>query len=442
MDGIKNMGTKTKILFRKFKKLIPKGIGKPLPLFVKSAKGAIITDVDGRQFIDFASGVSAVNLGHTNTKVVRAIQKQAEKFLHTAFMIAPYELYLDLAEQLANLTPGNFAKKVFFANSGAEAVENAVKIARRYTGRPAIVSYTHGFHGRTLLALSLTSKVKPYKFGFGPFSPEIYHLPFPYFYRRPSRCQTENEYIDALLRSIEEDFFKGVVDPEHIAAIIIEPVAGEGGFIVAPAAYLKGLAKICKKYGILLIVDEVQTGFGRTGKWFAIEHSEVQPDILICAKSIASGMPLSAVVGKKEIMDAVQEGGLGGTFGGNPVCLAGAVATLKEMKRLHLPKKAVEIGGKIEKVFKQLEQESPIVGEARGLGAMWALEIVKNKKTREPDAKLTKKIAQEIFNRGVIILSAGILGNDLRMLMPLTIKENELERGLDIINKVICTYSL
>lgn len=413
--------------------LVPRGIGKPLPLFVKSAKGAVITDIEGRRFIDFTSGISAVNLGHANKKVVRAIQAQAEKFLHTFFSNAPYKLYLQVAEALTKLTPGKHPKKVFFANSGAEAVENAVKIARRATGRPAIVSFTHGFHGRTLLTLSLTSKVNPYKFGFGPFAPEIYHLEYPYFYRRPAHCQTENEYVDYLLRQIKEEFFKGVVDPQHIAAIIIEPVAGEGGFIVAPPRYLQGLAKICKKYGILFIADEVQTGFGRTGKWFACDWSGVVPDLLICAKSIASGMPLSAVVGRKEIMDSVQPGGLGGTFGGNPVCLAAALATIKEMKRLNVPALARKIGEKIEKTFFDMQQASPVVGEARGLGAMWALEMVKNKKTKEPDAKLTKRLIRKMFDSGLLVLSAGILGNDIRLLPPLTISENDLKYGLTII---------
>lgn len=433
------MTKKTKKLFKKFKKLVPKGIGEPLPLFVKSAKGAVITDVDGRRFIDFTSGISTVNLGHANKKVVQAIGSQAKKFLHTFFSNAPYELYLQVAEELTKLTPGKHPKKVFFANSGAEAVENAIKIARRYTGRPAIVSFTHGFHGRTLLTLSLTSKVKPYKFGFGPFVPEIYHLPYPYSYRRPSHCQTEDDYINTLLRSVEEEFFTGVVDPEHIAAVIIEPIAGEGGFIVAPPRYLQGLAKICKKYGILFIADEVQTGFGRTGKWFACEHSGITPDIMVLAKSLASGMPLSAVIGKREIMDSVQPGGLGGTFGGNPVCLAAAKTTLEEMQRLDLPKRAREIGKIIGKIFFDMQQASPAVGEARGLGAMWALEIVKNKRTREPDAKLAKKLIRRIFDSGILILGAGILGNDLRALPPLTITDRELDQALMTIKKCILT---
>jgi 4-aminobutyrate aminotransferase/(S)-3-amino-2-methylpropionate transaminase len=424
---------KTKKLFQKLRRLVPRGIGKPLPFFVKSAKGAIITDIEGREFIDFTSGISAVNLGHANKKVVQAIRAQAKKFLHTFFPNAPYELYLQVAEKLIKLTPGKFPKKVFFANSGAEAVENAIKIARRATGRPAIVSFTHGFHGRTLLTLSLTSKVKPYKFGFGPFAPEIYHLEYPYSYRRPAHCQTEDEYVDYLLRQIEEEFFTGVVDPEHIAAIIIEPVAGEGGFIVAPRRYLQGLAKICKKYKILFIADEVQTGFGRTGKWFACEHSGIAPDLLVCAKSIASGMPLSAVIGRREIMDSVQPGGLGGTFGGNPVCLAAALATIEELKRLNLPALAREIGERIEKVFRLLGRECPRVGETRGLGAMWALEMVKNKKTKEPDAKLTKQLIRKMFDSNVLVLSAGILGNDLRILPPLTISSKDLDKGLSLL---------
>lgn len=431
------MKMKTKMLIKKFKKLVPRGLGEPFPFFVKKAEGAIITDVEGRRFIDFISGVSAVNLGHTNKKVVQAIKQQAGKFLHTYFSKAPYALYLQVAEALSKLTPGKFSKKVFFANSGAEAVENAIKIARYATGREAVVSFTGGFHGRTLLALSLTSKVKPYKFGFGPFAPEIYRLEYPYLYRRPAHCQTENDYVDYLLHQIEEEFFAGVVDPEHVAAFIIEPVLGEGGFVVAPPRYLQGIKKICKKYGILLIVDEIQTGFGRTGKWFACEHSGIEPDLLVCAKSIASGMPLSAVVGRREIMDSVQPGGLGGTFGGNPVCLAAAAATLQEMKRLDLPKRARKIGEKIRKVFKKLEKTSSIVGEARGLGAMWALEVVKNKKTRAPDLKRTAKIVKEIVKSGLLALSAGILGNDLRILPPLTIQEKELHKGLKIIEKII-----
>lgn len=436
---IKRMQTKTKKLLKKTKKFVAHGIGEPLPFFVKHAKGAMVTDVEGRRFIDFTSGVSVTNLGHSNKKVVQAIGKQAKKFLHTFFPNAPYELYLQVAEELAKLTPGKFPKKVFFASSGAEAVENAIKIARRSTGRPAIVSFTHGFHGRTLLTLSLTSKVKPYKFGFGPFAPEIYHLEYPYSYRRPAHCQTEDEYVDYLLRQIEEEFFTGVVDPEHIAAVIIEPIAGEGGFIVAPPLYVQGLAKICKKYGILFIVDEIQTGFGRTGKWFGIEHSGVIPDLLVCAKSIASGMPLSAVIGKRGIMDSVQPGGLGGTFGGNPVCLAAALATIKEMKRLNLPALARKIGTEIEKVFKNIERLSPLVGEARGVGAMWALELVKDKQSREPNAKLTKKIIRRIFDSGVLILGAGILGNDLRALPPLTIDEDKLNQALMAIKKCILT---
>lgn len=452
---------KTKILFQKLKKLIPRGIGEPLPLFVKSASGTQITDVRGKQFIDFTSGISATNLGHANKKVIQAIKAQAEKFLHTCFLVAPYENYLQLAEELHKLTPGKFAKKTFLANSGAEAVENAIKIARAYTSRPAIVSFTHGFHGRTLLALSLTSKVKPYKFGFGPFAPEIYHLEYPYAYRRPAHCQTKDEYIDYLLKQIEEEFFIGTVDPQHIAAVIIEPIAGEGGFIVAPDRYMRGLAKICKKYGIVLIVDEVQTGFGRTGKWFASEWSGITPDIIVLAKSLASGMPLSAVVGRREIMDSVQPGGLGGTFGGNPVCIAAALATIKEMKRLNLPERGLEVGKIIEHEFKKLERESPIVGEARGRGAMWALEIVKkstgNKCVADatdrahswtntccaenapasPDPARTKNLIKRLAAKGVLVLSAGLLGNDLRILPPLTINEKELREGLSAIKKEI-----
>lgn len=434
------MNGNSRKLFQKYRRLIPKGVSHAVPFFVSRAKGATVIDVDGNRYIDFTSGISAVNLGHTPLPVTRAIQKQAEKFLHTCFLVAPYENYLKLVEELHKLTPGKFAKKTFLANSGAEAVENAVKIARRFTGRHAIVAFTHGFHGRTLLTLSLTSKVKPYKFGFGPFAPEIYHLEYPYSYRRPAHCQTEDEYVDYLLMQVEEEFFHGIVDPEHIAAFIIEPITGEGGFIVAPDRYLQGLAKICKKYGIVLVVDEVQTGFGRTGKWFACEWSGITPDIIVLGKSIASGMPLSAVVGRKEIMDSVQEGGLGGTFGGNPVCVEAALTTIKEMKRLNLPQKALAIGKEIEKVFKMLEQASPVVGEARGRGAMWALEIVKGKTTK-PNPKTAKKLIHKMIDSGLIVLTSGVLENDIRVLPPLTINQGELKKGLRIIKNCVLFHS-
>ncbi len=433
--------TLSKRLITKQKRLVPKGIGESMPFYIRRGRGWLLEDVDGNAMIDFASGVSAVNLGHCNPKVVQAIQKQAGILLHTWFPAGPYELYLDVAQELVNLTPGNFQKKVFFSNSGAEAVENGIKIARRYTGRPAIVSYTYGFHGRTLLALSLTSKVKPYKFGFGPFAPEIYRLEYPYSYRRPTHCQTEDEYVDYLLRNIEEEFFKGAIDPEHVAAIIIEPVAGEGGFIVCPSRYLQGISRICKKYGIVLIADEIQTGFGRTGKWFACEHSQVEPDMILVAKSIASGMPLSAVIGRSKIMDSVQPGGLGGTFGGNPVSLAASKATLSEMKRLNLPKKAVTIGNIIMEQLNKLACLSPIVGDVRGLGAMCVIEIVKSKSTKKPDPEKTRLIVKEIIDCGVLILSAGMLGNDIRILCPLTISERDLRKGLKIVAECVMKYS-
>lgn len=434
-------GPKSKRLLQKKQLHIPRGIMSTIPIYARSAKGAGITDVDGNTFIDFSGGIGATNVGHSNTSIIRTIQKQASKFVHTSFPIVGYEGYVAVCEKLNHITPGTFKKKTVLFNTGAEAVENAIKIARKYTSRQAVVSFEHGFHGRTLLTMSLTSKVKPYKFGFGPFAPEVYKLEYPYLYRKPDTCISEKAYVDYLLKTIEEEFFAGVVAPENIACMVMELVTGEGGFIIAPKRYVKGLAHLCKKYKILFIIDEVQTGFGRTGKIFACEHYGLAPDMIITGKSLSNGMPLSAVTGKAEIMDCVQKGGLGGTFIGNPLSCAAAKETLKYLVAHQLHHRAEHIGSVVMKRFKALQRRSPIVGDARGLGAMCALEIVKNKSTKEPDTLTTLKITEECYKRGLIILSAGILGNDIRTLMPLIITDAQLHEGLTVLENAVMRYS-
>ena len=434
-------GPKSKALLRQKEKEVSNGVDTAVPVFASKATGATVTDVDGNTFIDFSGGIGATNSGHGNKKIISAVQRQAAKFLHTCFSVVPYQHYVELCGKLNRITPGRFPKKTALFNSGAEAVENAIKIARKNTARPAIVSFEHGFHGRTLLTMGLTGKLKPYKFGFGPFAPEIYKLEYPYLYRRPDDCLTEEEYVNYLIEHIEEDFFTAVVAPENIAAVIMEPVTGEGGFIIPPRSYVQQLFKLCKRNGILFIADEVQTGFGRTGTLFASEQFGIEPDLITMAKSLSNGMPLSAVTGRKDLMDHVQIGGLGGTFSGNPVSCAAALEAVDFIVKNKLWKRAASIGKTVMRHFTSLQQNSNIVGDARGLGAMCAIEIVKHKKTKEPDKETTKKIVHECYKNGLIVLSSGILGNDIRTLMPLTIKNNELEEGLAVLEKAVLKYS-
>lgn len=429
-------GPKSKELMRRTQQTLPHGVGFSAPIFIQRAKGALLEDVDGNTFIDFSGGYGAMNMGHTNPNVVRAIQEQSKKLLHTCFTSTPYENHVKLCELLNKITPGKFRKKTALFNSGAEAVENAVKAARKYTRRQAVVSFEEGFHGRTLLTLSLTGRVKPYKFGFGPFAPETYKLHYPYLYRRPADME-ENDYVDYLLEYLENDFFKGVVAPENVACIAIELVAGEGGFIVAPKRYVKALAKICKQHGILLLVDEIQTGFARTGKLFACEHYGLKPDLITLSKSMTGGLPLSSVTGHARIMDSVQKGGFGGTFSGNPVACEAALANIRFIQKKKLWIRAQRLGKIIKQHFEELRKRYEIVGDARGLGAMRALEIVKNKKTKKADKARTKKITQIAYQNGLILLDAGLLGNVIRTHMPLVITDAQLKEGLGIVEKAI-----
>ncbi|PGV56606.1 4-aminobutyrate--2-oxoglutarate transaminase [Bacillus cereus] len=431
--------TKSSILHERRKNAVPEGPYNITELYVQSAKGAIITDVDGNELIDFAGGIGMQNVGHCHPKVVKAIQDQVESSIHSCFHVAPYESYITLAERLNELTPGDFKKKTMFANSGAEAVENAVKIARKATGRSAIVSFERAYHGRTLLTMSLTSKVKPYKHGFGPFASEVYKLPYPYYYRADEGLTQEE--VDAQILAYFERFMLEEVASDNIAAIILEPLQGEGGFIVPTTTFMQGVRNICDKYGIIMIADEIQTGFARTGSLFAMDHFGVAPDLMTFSKSIAAGMPLSAITGRADLMDAPGPGQLGGTFSGSPAACAAALAVLDVIEEENLVKRAVEIGERMMEVFNSWKEKYELVGDVRGLGAMTAIELVKNKETKEPAAEEVKAIMKETHSKGVITISAGIYSNVLRFLPPLVMTDEQLEEGLTILEAAIAKLS-
>ena len=397
-------------------KFISDGVGSTTTNYIKSARGALLRDVEGREFIDFAGGIGTMNIGHCHPKVVAAVKEQAEKLMHTCFLVNPYESAVHLAQKLCQIAPGDFPKKAVFLNCGAEAVENAVKIARYYTKRPAIIVFENGYHGRTLLTMTMTSKVKPYKFGFGPFAPEIYRIPFG-----------DTAGPDKL-----NDFFIKQVNPEAVAAVVAEPVQGEGGFIVPPPGYFQELVKICRDNGILFVADEIQSGMGRTGKMFAIEHWGVEPDMITMAKSLAAGMPLAAVVGRAEIMDAVHAWGLGGTYGGNPVACAAGLAVMEVFEEENMLEKSVALGEKLKARFEKWQQQFDIIGEIRGLGAMLGLELVKGK-NREPTADEAKQLTAFCLEKGLLVLSCGSYGNVIRVLAPFVITDEQLENGLGIL---------
>ncbi|WJE27036.1 4-aminobutyrate--2-oxoglutarate transaminase [Bacillus cereus] len=431
--------TKSSILHERRKNAVPEGPYNITELYVQSAKGAIITDVDGNELIDFAGGIGMQNVGHCHPKVVKAIQDQVESSIHSCFHVAPYESYITLAERLNELTPGDFKKKTMFANSGAEAVENAVKIARKATGRSAIVSFERAYHGRTLLTMSLTSKVKPYKHGFGPFVSEVYKLPYPYYYRAEEGLTPEE--VDAQILAYFERFMLEEVASDNIAAIILEPLQGEGGFIVPTTTFMQGVRNICDKYGIIMIADEIQTGFARTGSLFAMDHFGVAPDLMTFSKSIAAGMPLSAITGRADLMDAPGPGQLGGTFSGSPAACAAALAVLDVIEEENLVNRAVEIGERMMEVFNSWKEKYELIGDVRGLGAMTAIELVKDKETKEPAAEEVKAIMKETHSKGVIMISAGIYSNVLRFLPPLVITDEQLEEGLTILEAAIAKLS-
>jgi 4-aminobutyrate aminotransferase/(S)-3-amino-2-methylpropionate transaminase len=393
-----------------------------VPIVAAEALGSTITDVDGNTLVDFAGGVGVMNVGHGHPAVVRAIQEQAERFVHTDFTVVAYELYVELAERLGALVPISGETRAAFFNAGTEAVENAVKLARLHTGRDAVVAFEGAFHGRTLLSLTMTSKTHPYKTNLGPFAPEVYRAPYPSDYRGPAA----REALAALERMFTTD-----VPAEHVAAIVFEPQLGEGGFVPASAEFVEGLRRICDQHGIVLVADEVQTGFGRTGRMFAMEHFAVEPDLVTVAKSIAGGLPLSGVVGRAEIMDGAHAGAIGGTFIGNPVALAAAVAVLDVFEDERLVERAGAIGDLLRMRMHEWHERWPQVGDVRGLGAMLAIELVHDREAKEPAPELVAAVLEEALHRGLILLKAGVHGNCIRVLCPLTISEGELDEGLE-----------
>ncbi len=404
---------------------IPRGVGHSHPIFIARGENAEIWDVEGRRYIDFAGGIAVLNTGHRHPAVVEAVKAQLDQYTHTCFQVLAYEPYVELAERLNAKAPGDFAKKTLFLTTGAEAVENAIKIARAHTGRSGVIAFAGGYHGRTLLTLGMTGKVAPYKTGFGPFPGEIFHARFPSALRGVS--------VDDAMESVEQ-IFKNDIEASRVAAIIIEPVQGEGGFNVAPTELLQRLRTLCDLHGILLVADEVQTGAGRTGTWFAVEHSGVAPDLITLAKSMAGGFPISAVIGRADVMDAPAPGGLGGTYAGSPLACAAALAVLDVFEQENLLQRSRDIGQHIVSRLQKLAQKHDCIAEVRGLGAMVAIELCQRGKPQQPDADLTKALAGEAARRGLILLTCGTYGNVVRILVPLTVSDAILDEGLDIIS--------
>jgi len=423
-------GPKSREALANHERYVARGLALGFPAMIREADGALLTDEDGNRFIDLAGGVGVLNVGHSNPDVIGAATEQLERFVHTDYTVAPYALYGELAGRLAGLVPG--AEKAAFFNTGAEAVENSIKMARAYTGRKAVISFEGGFHGRTWLALALTSKTTPYKQGLGPLAGEVYRVPYAYPYRPPVEHKDGESFGEACARLLES-LFTRYVAAEDVAALIVEPVLGEGGFVVPPDDYLPALKRRCEEHGIVFIADEVQSGFGRTGEMFAIEHSGVEPDLVILAKSLAAGMPLSAVVGRAEVMDAPREGALGGTYPGNPVALASAMAVLDAFEDGHLLCRSREVGARLQDRFTSLAETVDLIGEVRGLGAMVAVEFVRNRESKEPARGEVGEVLALSAERGVLALSAGVNGNCLRFLAPLVITDEQLEEALDVL---------
>jgi 4-aminobutyrate aminotransferase/(S)-3-amino-2-methylpropionate transaminase len=415
---------KTESLVGRRQAAVARGVATAHPIFADRAVGVTLRDVEGREYLDFAGGIGVLNVGHLHPRVVAAVRDQLERFSHTCFQVAMYEPYVSLAERLNALAPGTFEKKTILLTTGVEAIENAVKIARAFTARPAIVAFTHGFHGRTLLGMSLTGKAGVYKQAFGPFAPEVYHAPYPYAYRG----WTTERALDAL-----QELFRTVVAPERVAAVLIEPVLGEGGFVTAPAEFLRALRRITDEHGVLLVVDEIQSGFGRTGRMFAVEHAGVVPDLVVMAKSLAGGFPLSAVVGRADAMDAPATGGLGGTYAGNPLACAAAHAVLDVFQEERLLERARAQGEQLRARLDPLPARLPRIGEVRGLGPMIGLELVEDPATRAPAPARTRRVLDLARERGLLLLRSGTHDNVVRLLAPLVASEADLAHGLDVL---------
>ncbi len=432
-------GPKSLALADRREAAIPRGLSHATPIYVARAQDAWLEDVDGNRFLDFAGGIGCINTGHRHQTVISAIEAQIQNFLHTCSQVTPYESYIRLAERLNEVTPGKFAKKTILLNTGAEAVENAIKIARAHTARSGIIAFEDAFHGRTMMALALTSKTHPYKAGFAPFPSDVYRIPYAYCYR----CSYSLKYpsCDVHCARHLEDTFKRVVASEDVAAVIAEPVLGEGGFVAPPPEFFRIIMEICRKHGVLFIADEVQSGFGRTGKMFACEHYGIEPDIVVTAKSLGGGLPLAAVTGRAEIMDAPGPGGLGGTFAGNPVACAAANAVLDVLEENDLLERAESIGKRFATRATQWQSRFDLVGDIRGLGAMRAIELVKSRENREPAAAPTREITQYCYEHGLITITAGSYGNVVRVLVPLVITDEQMDEALDVLESAIASVS-
>jgi len=428
-------GPRSRALMARREAAVPRGPANATPIFAARADGATIEDVDGNRYLDFAGGIGCLNIGHRAPRVIGSIREQLDKFLHLCFAVTPYEGYVAVAEKLNALAPGNFPKKTILVNSGAEAIENSIKIARAYTKRPAVICFEDAFHGRTLLTMSLTSKTHPYKAGFEPFASDIYRIPFAYPYRseRGATAETFAHYL--------EDAFKRSVAPESVAAVIAEPVLGEGGFVVPPRNYFKLLQNICRKHGILFIADEVQSGFARTGKWFASEHFGIEPDLITMAKSLGGGMPIAAVTGRAEIMDAPGVGALGGTYCGHPLSCAAALAAIETIEKEGLLARSTAIGEHFEKRARAWQKNWDLVGDVRGLGGMCAIELVRDTATLEPADTETKQIAKYCYERGLITITAGTFKNVIRILVPLVVTDEQFDEGLDVIEAALASVA-
>jgi len=430
--------SRTEELLNRRRAAVPRGVFNVAPIFADSAEGVWLHDVDGKTYLDFAGGLGVLNVGHRHPHVLAALRAQLDRYLHTCFHVAMYEPYVALAERLNEITPGDFPKKTMLVNSGAEAVENAVKIARAATGRKAVITFEHAFHGRTLLGLSLTSKVDPYKVAFGPFAPEVYRVPYPYPYRCPQRHSgTCTAHVIATI----EEAFRVQVDAGDVAAVIIEPVTGEGGFIVPPPDFLPALANLCRRHGILLIADEVQTGFGRTGRVFAVDHAGVEPDLLVAGKSLASGLPLASVTGRADLMEAPQVGGLGGTYGGNPLACVAALAVIDVLQSEGFLERAQALGANVLARFQTMQRRFPVIGEVRGLGAMVGMELVEDRESKTPARAATAQVLAACLERGLLILKSGVYDNVIRILVPLVISDEDLERGLNVLEEALAAVA-
>lgn len=428
-------GPKSRALVARREAATPRGAAKLTPVAIVKAEGAAITDADGNTFLDFAGGIGVLAVGHCPPNVVNAIQRQAENLIHLCAIVGTYEPYVEVAESLNALAPGDFAKKTVLLNSGAEGVETAVKIARAYTRRSAIVVFEGAYHGRTNLTLAMTSKYGLFKQGFGPFAPEVYRLPFPNLYRRPPGM-SEEAYIDDCIARLEHAFI-AQVDPAAVAAVVLETVQGEGGFIPAPPRFLRRVRELCDQHGMVYVADEVQCGFGRTGRLFAVEHYGLAPDLIVTAKSLAAGMPLAAVTGRADIMDAPHPGGLGGTYSGNPLACAAAVEAIKTISQPAFLERAAAVGERLRRHLLDLQAEFPLIGDVRGLGAMLLMELVKDRADKTPAAEETLQLTQEAFQRGLVAIRAGLYSNGIRFLPPLNITDEQLDEGMAVMAEAL-----